>query len=151
MRKLTTSETYYYFKSRFKNKDTMVTSFNILKFNDKNNEFLNKKYVVQSEYGYYNYDDIMKVLKYDEEVQNTICYAQQLLVDLEVILNENGIVGAATKISKISGVPSQQISYLNLGYETALKCIKNIEDKIRGLSLEAIRDLKLEYAKVCEG
>lgn len=151
MRKLTTSETYFYFKNLYKDAQTMQMSFCMNKKRDDENKFKNKKYLLQSEYGYYDYKDIIQMLKYNEEVKNTIHYAQQLIVDIEAILNYNGIVGAATKLSKITGLTNTRITYLDFSYESALKCIKNIEDKIKGLSLEAIRDLKQHYLKVCEG
>lgn len=151
MRKLTTSETYFYFKNLYKDKETMRMGFYMNQKRDEENKFKNKKYLVQSEYGYYDYKDIMEMVKYNEEVKNTIHYAQQLIVDIEAILNHNGIVGAATKLSKISGLRSTRITYIDFSYESSLKCIKNIEDKIKGLSLEAIRDLKQHYLKVCEG
>lgn len=150
MRKLTTKETFFFFKDRFKTVDIMVTAFNILKSKDKENEFVNKTYIVQCEYNYYRYDDIMKVLKYDEEVHNTICYAQQLIVDLGAIFENRNIKAIDSKLAKLTGVHSHQIGLLSFSYKSALKCIRNIEDKIKSLSYEALMDLKQEYKQISE-
>lgn len=148
MRRLSTEETYFYFKKKYRSANVMMTCFNVLKNQDKENKYLNKKYILQSAYGYYDYNDIMEVLKYDEEVNNTITYAQQLVIDIEALINESGAKGKLGKLAKIVGIPQQMLSTLNISYNMALKIINNIETKLNSMSIEAIQDLKANYNKL---
>lgn len=148
MRRLSTEETYFYFKKKYRSANIMMTCFNVLKNQDKQNKYLNKKYILQSAYGYYDYNDIMEVLKYDEEVNNTITYAQQLVIDIEALINETGTKGKLGKLAKLIGIPQQMISTLNISYNMALKIINNIETKLNNMSIEAIQDLRINYNKL---
>lgn len=148
MRRLSTEETYFYFKKKYRSANVMMTCFNVLKNQDKENKYLNKKYILQSAYGYYDYNDIMEVLKYDEEVNNTITYAQQLVIDIEALINESGAKGKLGELAKIVGIPQQMLSTLNISYNMALKIINNIETKLNSMSIEAIQDLKANYNKL---
>lgn len=126
----------------------MLISFNVLKSQDKDNKFKNKKYLVQSSYGYFNYDDIMQLLKYEEEVHNTIVYAQQLVVDIEALITETGTKGKLGKLANLVGIPQQMLSTLNISYNMALKIINNIETRLNSISYEALQDLKISYQKL---
>lgn len=148
MRKLSTEDTYFYFKHKYRSANVMMTCFNVLKNQDKKNKYLNKKYILQSEYGYYNYDDIMELIRYEEDVNNTIVYAQQLVIDIEALVNESGAKGKLGKIAKLIGIPQQMISTLNISYNTALKIINNIETRLNNMSIEAIRELRNDYRKL---
>lgn len=148
MRKLSTEDTYFYFKNKYRSANVMMTCFNVLKNQDKENKYLNKKYILQSEYGYYNYDDIMELIRYEEDVNNTIVYAQQLVIDIEALVNESGAKGKLGKIAKLIGIPQQMISTLNISYNTALKIINNIETRLNNMSIEAIRELRNDYRKL---
>lgn len=148
MRKLSTEDTYFYFKNKYRSANVMMTCFNVIKNQDKENKYLNKKYILQSEYGYYNYDDIMELIRYEEDVNNTIVYAQQLVIDIEALVNESGAKGKSGKIAKLIGIPQQMISTLNISYNTALKIINNIETRLNNMSIEAIRELRNDYRKL---
>lgn len=149
MRRLSTEETFFYFQDYFSNANNMVLTFASNKHQDKNNEFVNKKYLIQKVYGFYDYSDIMELLKYREEQQNTIIYAQQLVVDIESLF-----VGIPVKykckgkLAQLIGITQQQMGVMNISYNTALKIIKNIEDKIKSMSFEGIQDLKMRYERV---
>ena len=147
--RLSTEELYeYYFKDRYSSLAVMASSFAIHKARDKKCEFINKKYLVSKVYGYYDYSDLNEMLKYEEDVRNKVSYAQQLIIDIEAIMEQYKIQGAVGKLAKLAGIIPQQISALNISYELALKVIDRIETKIKSLSIEAIRDLKLELEKV---
>lgn len=146
MRQLTTSETYFYFKHRFKSKDNMQVTFNIQA--KRNPEMKNKKYLIQSQYGYYKYDDVMEMIKWLEHENNTVLYAQQLIIDLEAIMCN--INGCKSKIARLIGSTPQRVHELNFSYDVAVKIINNLENKLKSMSIEAIRDLKREFIKVCE-
>lgn len=148
MRRLSTEETYTYFKKKYRSEKVMAVCFNVLKNQDKENKYLNKKYILQSSYGYYDYNDIMEVLRYEENVNNTIIYAQQLVIDIEALINETGTKGKLGKLAKLIGIPQQMISTLNISYNVALKIINNIEIKLNSMSIEAIQDLKVNYNKL---
>lgn len=148
MRRLSTEETYIYFKKKYSSAKVMAVCFNVLKNQDKENKYLNKKYILQSAYGYYDYNDIMEVLKYEENVNNTITYAQQLVIDIEALINETGTKGKLGKLAKLIGIPQQMLSTLNISYNMALKIINNIETKLNNMSNEAIQDLKVNYNKL---
>lgn len=148
MRRLSSEETYLYFKDRYKNPNSMIANFNILKKQDKENQFKNKKYLLQSVWGFFDYDDVMEMLKYEEEVHNIILYAQQLIIDIEALIIESGAKGKLGKLAKLVGIPAQMLSTLNISYNTALKIINNIETKLNNISHEAIQDLKVNYQKL---
>lgn len=148
MRRLSTEETYFYFKKKYSSAKVMAVCFNVLKNQDKENKYLNKKYILQSSYGYYDYNDIMEVLKYEEDVNNTITYAQQLVIDIEALINETGTKGKLGKLAKLIGIPQQMLSTLNISYNMALKIINNIETRLNNMSIEAIQDLKVNYNKL---
>ena len=148
MHRLSSEETYLYFKDRYKNPNSMIANFNILKKQDKENQFKNKKYLLQSVWGFFDYDDVMEMLKYEEEVHNIILYAQQLIIDIEALIIESGAKGKLGKLAKLVGIPAQMLSTLNISYNTALKIINNIETKLNNISHEAIQDLKVNYQKL---
>lgn len=148
MCRLSTEETYTYFKKKYSSAKVMAVCFNVLKNQDKDNKYLNKKYILQSAYGYYDYNDIMEVLKYEENVNNTITYAQQLVVDIEALINETGTKGKLGKLAKLIGIPQQMLSTLNISYNMALKIINNIETRLNNMSIEAIQDLRVNYNKL---
>ena len=89
MRRLSTEDTYFYFKKRYISERVMLVSFGVTRNQDKEKQFKNKKYLVQSVWGYFDYQDIMEMLRYEEEVNNTIVYAQQLVIDLEALIIES--------------------------------------------------------------
>lgn len=148
MCRLSTEETYTYFKKKYSSAKVMAVCFNVLKNQDKENKYLNKKYILQSSYGYYDYNDIMEVLRYEENVNNTITYAQQLVIDIEALINETGTKGKLGKLAKLIGIPQQMLSTLNISYNMALKIINNIETKLNNMSIEAIQDLRVNYNKL---
>lgn len=150
MRYLTSEEVYFYFKDRYVNCESMVSSFLTNKFNDKDGKYLNKRYLIQRQYRLYSYDELMEMIKYIEHEHNTICYAQQLIVDLEAIFEAKKINGHIAKIAKIAGIVPQVMYTLNISYDRALKVIENIETKIKSLSIEAIQELKSDLKKVSE-
>ena len=88
------------------------------------------------------------MLRYEEEVNNTIVYAQQLVIDLEALIIESGAKGKLGKLANLIGIPQQMLSRLNISYNTALKIINNIETKLNNISQEAIQDLKVNYQKL---
>ena len=147
--RLSTEELYeYYFKDRYVNINAMCASFSIHKKRDKKGEFVNKKYLIPEVFGFYSYYDLVEMLSYEEKMRNTISYAQQLIIDIEAIMDQYKIKGSVTKLAKLAGIIHQQVPNLNISYEVALKVIDRIETKIKSLSIEAIRDLKLELEKV---
>ncbi len=148
MRRLSTEDTYFYFKKRYISERVMLVSFRVTRNQDKEKQFKNKKYLVQSVWGYFDYQDIMEMLRYEEEVNNTIVYAQQLVIDLEALIIESGAKGKLGKLAKLIGIPQQMLSRLNISYNTALKIINNIETKLNNMSIEAIQDLKVNYQKL---
>ena len=123
-------------------------SFGVTRNQDKEKQFKNKKYLVQSVWGYFDYQDVMEMLRYEEEVNNTIVYAQQLVIDLEALIIESGAKGKLGKLANLIGIPQQMLSRLNISYNTALKIINNIETRLNNMSIEAIRDLKVNYNKL---
>ena len=145
MRRLSTEDTYFYFKKKYISEKVMLVSFGVTRNQDKEKQFKNKKYLVQSVWGYFDYQDVMEMLRYEEEVNNTIVYAQQLVIDLEALIIESGAKG---KLAKLVGIPAQMLSTLNISYNTALKIINNIETKLNNISQEAIQDLKVNYQKL---
>lgn len=151
MRLIDTDSTYLYFQGKYKNAESMTSVFGVQKMLDKNKIFKNKKYLLQEELGFYKYSDVIEMYKYYENINNTISYAKQLIIDIEAIMNQYEIKGANNKLASLVGTYPQNIAYLDISYEASIKIIDTIETKIKSLSIEAIRDLKLEYSKVCEG
>ena len=90
----------------------------------------------------------MELIKYQEEVNNTIVYAQQLVIDIEALIHETGSKGKLGKLAKLIGISQQTLSTLNISYNMALKIINNIETKLNSMSIEAIQDLKVNYNKL---
>ena len=148
MRRLSTEDTYFYFKKKYISEKVMLVSFGVTRNKDKEKQFKNKKYLVQSVWGYFDYQDVMEMLRYEEEVNNTIVYAQQLVIDLEALINETGTKGKLGKLATLIGIPQQMLSRLKISYNTALKIINNIETRLNNMSIEAIRDLKVNYQKL---
>ena len=148
MRRLSTEDTYFYFKKKYISEKVMLASFGIFRNQDKEKQFKNKKYLVQSVWGYFDYCDIMEMLRYEEDVNNTIVYAQQLVIDLEALIIDSGAKGKLSKLAKLAGIPAPTLSTLNISYNTALKIINNIETKLNNISHEAIQDLKVNYQKL---
>lgn len=137
-----------YFKDKYTNFESMVCAFNVHKRKDKEGIYKNKKYMVQASYSRYNFDDLSEYLKFDEEKHNTICYAKQLIIDIEALAKEYAPFVTQTKISNIVGIPNQYMNTLDLSYEASLKVIEKVENKIKSLSIESIRDLKQNFNKM---
>jgi len=148
MRRLSSEETYFYFKDRYKDSNSMIANFNIIKKQDKENKFKNKKYLLQSVWGFFDYNDVIEMLKYEEEVHNTILYAQQLIIDIEALIEKDGTKGNLGKIAKLVGIPQQSMGALNISYNMAIKIINNIETKLKSISYEALQDLKVNYHRL---
>lgn len=146
MRLLTVEETHFYFKDKYKTKIFMSNAFMTAKTNDKARKYVNKKYLIQYQHGYFKYSDVMQMLKWIEHENNTICYAQQLIVDLEALCNNH--IGYKTKLSKLVGITPQQLQYMNISFEVAKRIIERIENKLKSMSITAIRELKRDFIRV---
>ncbi len=138
MRRLSTEDTYFYFKKKYISERVMLVRFGVTRNQDKEKQFKNKKYLVQSVWGYFDYQDVMEMLRYEEEVNNTIVYAQQLVIDLEALIIESGAKGKLGKLAKLIGIPQQMLSRLNISYNTALKIINNIETKLEKINYSGL-------------
>ena len=66
MRRLSTEDTYFYYKKKYISEKVMLVSFGVTRNQDKEKQFKNKKYLVQSVWGYFDYQDVMEMLRYEE-------------------------------------------------------------------------------------
>lgn len=151
MRRFSTADTYeYYFKERFKNLKTMTSTFSIYKADDPEGKFKNKTYLDSVAYGYYSYNDIKEYFSNKDKEHNTVVYCNQLLVDIEAILKLRAVKGGKGILADFIGIPQSQLTYQNFSFESAEAIINKIDNRLRNMSIEGIRELKLYYNKVKE-
>lgn len=149
MRHFTAYEVYDYFlKDDYKTKDNMIATFHAQKYNDKQNKYKNKEYLV-AKGKYYLESDVKEFLNFRIEQYNTITYAKQLIIDLTAIFDYLEL-NLKNKLAKILGINSSTISSLDLGYETALRIIEALKNRLLEISPEAREDLKMMFNKVKE-
>ena len=146
MRQFDTDDTYQFFLKRYySNKYNMMSAFSHQKSRDSKGLYVNKKYIISND-GWYNENDIKEFLNFKIEQYNTITYAQQLLIDIEAIFDYYNL-RAKSKLARILNIKPQNLS-LDMSYETALKIIDGLKNRLSSMSPEALRDLKYNFNKV---
>ena len=146
MRQFDTDDTYQYFLKRYySSKYNMMSAFSHQKSRDKKGVYVNKKYIV-SDNGWYNEKDIKEFLNFKIEQYNTITNAQQLIIDIEAIFDYCDL-RAKSKLARILNIKPQNLS-LDMNYETALKIIDSLKNRLLNMSPEGLRDLKYTFNKV---
>ena len=146
MRYFDTDDTYQYFLKRYySNKYNMMSAFSHQKNRDKKGLYVNKKYIISNS-GWYNESDIKEFLNFKIEHHNTITYAQQLLIDIEAIFDYYNLRGKS-KLARILNIKPQNLS-LEMNYETALKIIDGLKNRLMQISPEARKEIKYMYNEV---
>ena len=146
MRQFDTDDTYQFFLKRYySSKYNMTSAFSHQKGRDKKGLYVNKKYIISNN-GWYNESDIKEFLNFKIEQYNTITYAQQLIIDIEAIFDYYNL-RAKSKLARILNIKPQNLS-LDMSYETALKIIDGLKNRLSSMSPEALRDLKYNFNKV---
>lgn len=146
MRQFDTDDTYQFFFNRYySSKYNMMSAFSQQKNRDKKGLYVNKKYIISNN-GWYNESDIKEFLNFKIEQYNTITYAQQLIIDIEAIFDYHNL-RAKSKLARILNIKPQNLS-LDMSYETALKIIDGLKNRLSSMSPEALRDLKYDFNKV---
>ena len=146
MRQFDTDDTYQYFLKRYySSKYNMMSAFSHQKSRDKKGLYVNKKYIISND-GWYNENDIKEFLNFKIEQYNTITYAQQLIIDIEAIFDYYNL-RAKSKLARILNIKPQNLS-LDMSYETALKIIDGLKNRLLSMSPEALKDLKYNFNKV---
>ena len=136
MRQFDTDDTYQYFLKRYySNKYNMMSAFSHQKSRDSKGLYVNKKYIISND-GWYNENDIKEFLNFKIEQYNTITYAQQLLIDIEAIFDYYNL-RAKSKLARILNIKPQNLS-LDMSYETALKIIDGLKNRLSSMSPEAL-------------
>lgn len=146
MRQFDTDDTYQYFLKRYySSKYNMMSAFSHQKNRDSKGFYVNKKYIISNN-GWYNESDIKEFLNFKIEQYNTITYAQQLIIDIEAIFDYYDL-RAKSKLARMLNIKPQNLS-LDINYETALKIIDGLKNRLLSMSPEAIIDLKNSFKKV---
>ncbi len=146
MRQFDTDDTYQFFLKRYySSKYSMMSAFSHQKGRDSKGLYVNKKYIISNS-GWYSESDIKEFLNFKIEQYNTITYAQQLLIDIEAIFDYYNL-RAKSKLARILNIKPQNLS-LDMSYETALKIIDGLKNRLSSMSPEALRDLKYNFNKV---
>jgi len=144
----------YFLVDSYKNATSMLQSFLNAEKADKNFENENKTYIrkfkINKSVCLYEQSDINAYLKFQQEKHNTIIYAQNLLLDLELLYEKINKVGRLGLIAKFAGVYQCVISSPHFEYESALKIINNIKELFMKVDIETIRELKQELKLIYE-
>lgn len=144
----------YFLKESYKNPVSMLQSFLTAERADKNFENENKSYIrkikVNKSVCMYEQTDINEYLKFQQEKHNTIIYAKNLLLDIELLYEKAELQGYKGIIAKFAGVYQTVITYPNFDYDVALRIIKNIKELFMKVDLTTIKEIKQELKLIYE-
>lgn len=144
----------YFLKDMYKNPTSMLQSFLNAERKDVNFENENKTYIkkvkVNKSVCFYEQSDINAYLKFQQEKHNTIIYAKNLLLDLELLYEKINRVGHLGLIAKFAGVYQTVITYPCFEYDSAVRIINNIKELFMKVDVETVKALKQELKLIYE-
>lgn len=144
----------YYLKNSYKNPVSMLQSFLNAERNDINFENENKTYIrkikVNKSVCVYEQSDINEYLKFQQEKHNTIIYAKNLLLDIELLYEKAEVKGYKGVIAKFADVYQTVITYPHFDYDVALRVIRNIKNLFMNVDIETVKLLRKELKLIYE-
>lgn len=143
-----------FLKEMYKNPVSMTQTFLAAERVDKKREFENKNYVKKTKLNkvvaIYLQKDINEFIKFQEEKFNTIIYAKQLLLDLELLYEKTNKQAYMDIIAKITGIIPKKVYYPDFDYKMACRIIENIYQLFTKVDIETIKQLKQELRLIYE-
>ena len=143
-----------FLKEMYKNPVSMTQTFLAAERVDKAREFENKNYVKKTKFNkrvvLYLQKDINAYLSFQQEKFNTIIYAKQLLLDLELLYEKTNKQAYMDIIAKITGIIPKKVYYHDFDYKTACRIIENIKQLFTKVDIETIKLLKQELRLIYE-
>lgn len=143
-----------FLKEMYKNPVSMTQTFLAAERVDKAREFENKNYVKKTKFNkrvaLYLQKDINAYLSFQQEKFNTIIYAKQLLLDLELLYEKTNKQAYMDIIAKITGIIPKKVYYPDFDYKIACRIIENIKQLFTKVDIETIKQLKQELRLIYE-
>lgn len=143
-----------FLKEMYKNPVSMTQTFLAAERVDKAREFENKNYVKKTKFNkrvaLYLQKDINAYLSFQQEKFNTIIYAKQLLLDLELLYEKTNKQAYMDIIAKITGIIPKNVYYPDFDYKIACRIIENIKQLFTKVDIETIKQLKQELRLIYE-
>lgn len=143
-----------FLKEMYKNPVSMTQTFLASERVDKKREFENKNYVKKTKLNkvvaIYLQKDINEFIKFQEEKFNTVIYAKQILLDLELLYEKTNKQAYIDTIAKITGIIPKKVYYPDFDYKMACRIIENVKQIFTRVDIETIGHLKQELKLIYE-
>lgn len=129
----------YYFQDIFASVRNMSNAFSVAKTTG---GVPNQDYIDTSIRGYYDVDDINAYFKFQEEKENTVLYAKQVVIDIISLYEYAGLSGGTRIVADMLGYVYQVVHEVRFSYERSLEIIEKFKDRFSCMDIESVIELR---------